>query len=193
MKWLLTVWRFLWRPYVGLPFIVLAVAGLTVGAMGATASFVAVHMTSTNDFCSSCHAQNAVPEWQESIHFSNKVGFVAGCSDCHEPKAVIPLLARKVQSLNEVWHQMLGTINTPEKYEAHRLAMAQEVWDSYRSNNSQECRNCHQFSSMSDPDNASIRDMHKAAFNGGQNCVDCHKGVAHIAPDETPSSTDRKN
>ena len=178
------VWRFLINPNAHLPLLLLVAGGLVLGAAGVGGTVIALHLTSTNEFCTSCHAQNAAVEWQQSPHYANSVGFVAGCADCHESRSFIPQMVRKVEAANEVWNQLLGTISTPEKYEANRLRMAQKEWARLHADNSQECRNCHEPASMVDADKPGIRDMHKAFLTAGQTCIDCHKGVAHRAPNE---------
>ena len=46
--------------------------------------------TNTEQFCSDCHTNDVVPEYQASIHFSNRSGVKAICSDCHVPHEFIP-------------------------------------------------------------------------------------------------------
>src|SRR5574337_860549 len=52
-----------------------------------------------------------------------------------------------------------------------------------KKNNSQECRNCHDFQYF---DYAEQRqrsaNMHQAGLNEGKTCIDCHKGIAHTLP-----------
>lgn len=175
-------WGFLFRPSGRWSLATLVCAGLVVGVAGTGSVVGAMVYTSSNSFCSSCHTDNAVPEWQKSVHFRNSVGFVAGCADCHEPHNIVGMVARKLAAADEVWNQVLGTINTPEKYEAHRLELAQKEWNRMRGNGSAECKTCHQPAQMNDPDKAFLRDMHRTAIANGQNCIDCHKGVAHTAP-----------
>src|ERR1700687_572171 len=124
-SWIVRCWRYLWRPSLRWPFLVLVAAGLVIGVAGSGAFAVAMHFTSTNAFCSSCHQENIVPEWKQSVHYVNSVGFVAGCSDCHEPRDPVGNMLRKLQAANEVWNHLRGTIATPEKFEANRLRMAQ--------------------------------------------------------------------
>ena len=45
-------------------------------------------------------------------------------------------------------HHLLGTIDTPQKFEAHRLEMAERVWTSMKQNDSRECRHCHDVTAM---------------------------------------------
>ena len=182
---LVRCWRFLWSPSARWPFLVLIGAGLVVGFAGSGIFAVAMHFTSTNSFCSSCHEQNVVPEWKSSFHYVNPVGFTAGCSDCHEPRDPVGNLMRKLESVSEIYNHLIGTIATTEKFEASRLRMAQKEWTRLRANNSQECRNCHQLQQMQDPAKSFLPTMHKTAIANGQTCIDCHKGVAHKAPNET--------
>ena len=80
----------------------------------------------------------------------------------------------------DVIGHLRGTIDTPEKYEAKRLEMAQRVWDRMKESDSRECRNCHDFGTM-DPAKQKDRSVvrHESAIEDGQTCMDCHKGIAH--------------
>jgi trimethylamine-N-oxide reductase (cytochrome c), cytochrome c-type subunit TorC len=167
---------------------VLIAAGLVLGVAGWGGLHTVIGYTETLGFCTSCHSMRdtVYPEYQASIHFKNASGVRATCADCHVPRPWGPLIMRKIAASGEVYHQILGTISTPEKFEAHRLTMARSVWASMKATDSRECRNCHTFEAM---------DAHrqrpeavKAMANGGQDgstCIDCHKGIAHKLPDMT--------
>ena len=146
----------------------------------------AMEMTNTEKFCISCHEMNdnVFQEYKETVHYSNRTGVRATCPDCHVPKEWGPKVVRKVQASNELVHKALGTIDTPEKYEARRLYLAQKVWDSMKATDSRECRNCHGFDYM-DYTQQGRRGMaaHEKGFTEGLTCIDCHKGVAHELPD----------
>ena len=76
--------------------------------------------------------------------------------------------------------RLLGKIDTPEKFEAHRLDMAKNVWKTMKETNSRECRNCHNLESMNPKfQKPRARKQHMNAFETGQTCIDCHKGIAH--------------
>jgi cytochrome c-type protein NapC len=82
-----------------------------------------------------------------------------------------------------VLHKILGSIDTPEKFNAKRLVLAQHEWDRMKANDSQECRNCHNFDYMDYSEQgrrASTRHQH--AWQDGKTCIDCHKGIAHTLP-----------
>ena len=52
-----------------------------------------------------------------------------------------------------------------------------------KSTDSRECRNCHNFDSMDyAAQDSRSADRHEEAINGGQTCIDCHKGIAHQLP-----------
>lgn len=80
-------------------------------------------------------------------------------------------------------HKILGTANTPEKFEQHRLGLAQYVWATMKVNNSLECRNCHSVNAM-DPHKQSetAQKVMVEGFKAGLTCIDCHKGIAHHLP-----------
>lgn len=149
------------------------------------------------DLCVSCHSlQVPYQEYQETTHFKNASGVQATCSDCHVPKEFIPKLHAKLIAVKDVYHEFMGTIDTPEKFEARRWAMANRVWDQMRATDSQTCRNCHDFSNMDlSAQSRSARSRHGAAQDRGQTCIDCHQGIAHALPDEPeePEKTEAKD
>lgn len=138
--------------------------------------------TNTMDFCISCHEmeENVYQEYKGTIHDANRSGVRAGCPDCHVPRPWFYKMKRKIQASNEVLHKVLGTINTPEKFEARRLKMAKKEWARMKASDSRECRNCHEISTM-DPEaqKPRARKQHYNAMKTGQTCIDCHKGIAH--------------
>ena len=159
----------------------LVVGGGLVGATAAT-----VHLTSTEQFCVSCHElrDNALAEFKDTIHDKNRTGVRAECADCHLPREFVPMMIRKVEAAREVWGHMTGYIDTKEKYEKHRHAMAVREWTRMKKNDSQECRNCHSPAAM-DPEKQSetARARHAKAKAEGTTCIDCHFGIAHNEPD----------
>lgn len=141
--------------------------------------------TNTEPFCISCHEMkdNVYAEYQNTIHYQNASGVRATCPDCHVPKEWGPKMVRKIQASNELLHKMLGTIDTPEKFDDHRMQMASREWKRMKANDSQECRNCHQFSSFDyATQGRRASETHQAGFAQGQTCIDCHKGIAHSLP-----------
>ena len=170
----------------------LSLGFLTIGAFVAGIVFwggfnTAMEATNTEAFCTSCHEMrdNVFQELKTTIHYSNRSGVRAICSDCHVPHSWTAKIARKMQASKEVFGKIFGTIDTPEKFEAHRLQLANNEWRRLKANNSLECRNCHEFASM-DFTRQSKRasEAHSTYLsNGEKTCIDCHKGIAHRLPD----------
>lgn len=153
-------------------------------SFGAMNTFFAY--TNEMDFCTSCHSMKInLEEYKETIHYKNSSGVQATCADCHVPKAFFPKLAAKIIAAKDVYHEIVGTVDTPEKYEQHRWSMASRVWAKMEATDSRECRTCHDFENMDlDEQGRSARKKHARATDKGQTCIDCHKGIAHEEPDE---------
>ena len=145
----------------------------------------AMEATNTLEFCIGCHEMkdNVYQEYKTTIHYSNRTGVRAYCSDCHVPKDWTHKMIRKIQASKEVWGKITGIIDTPEKFEAHRLQMAENEWARMKNSDSRECRNCHSFTAM-DIEKQKLRasKMHKIGQDDKKTCIDCHKGIAHKKP-----------
>lgn len=161
------------------------IIGIIVGIIFWGGFNTAMELSNTETFCISCHEmeENVYQEYQDTIHYSNRSGVRATCPDCHVPKDWVYKVMRKIQATNELFHKVLGTINTPEKFEAKRLELARHVWASMKANDSRECRNCHDYESMDYPKQGQRAvKQHIKGFDEGKTCIDCHKGIAHSLP-----------
>lgn len=148
-----------------------------------------VEATNTESFCISCHEmrQFVYKEYQESIHYANRTGVRAVCADCHVPKSWGYKMLRKVKATGELYHKLMGTISTAEKFEVRRLYLAQKVWDTMKATDSRECRNCHAFNYMKlEEQDKTAQKKHARSFEQGKTCIDCHKGIAHQLPSNMP-------
>ncbi len=138
--------------------------------------------TNTMNFCISCHEmeENVYQEYKGTIHDANRSGVRASCPDCHVPRSWVHKIKRKLQASNELLHKALGSVDTPEKFDAKRLQLAKNEWKRMKATDSRECRNCHEISTM-DPEaqKPRARKQHYNAMKTGQTCIDCHKGIAH--------------
>jgi len=182
-----TLWRTLRRPSVHYSLGFLAVGGFIAGIIFWGAFNTALEMTNTEEFCTSCHEmrENVFEELKPTIHYSNRSGVRASCPDCHVPHNWTDKIARKMQASKEVWGKLFGTIDTPEKFEAKRLELAQHEWTRFKANDSLECRNCHEFKNMDFTLQSSrAAKQHSTSLASGEKtCIDCHKGIAHQLPD----------
>ncbi|MGY0218988.1 NapC/NirT family cytochrome c [Endozoicomonadaceae bacterium StTr2] len=144
-----------------------------------------MNATSTEEFCISCHEleQNAYAELQDTIHYSNSTGTRATCGDCHIPHDFVGKVLRKIEAAREVYGHFTGIIDTPEKYEEHRLAMAERVWDKMQANDSAACRHCHvNLETSLDNQYEWARVNHQKMIDENLTCIDCHQGIAHKLP-----------
>ncbi|ARJ65135.1 Denitrification system component NirT [Magnetospirillum sp. ME-1] len=142
----------------------------------------AMEATNTLSFCISCHEMKdtVYKEYVGTVHYANRSGVRAVCSDCHVPHPWVYKIIRKIQASGELYHKVMGSVDTPEKFEAKRLELAKRVWSTMRSTGSRECRNCHSFEAMSkDAQKNTAWRRHSSADEKGKTCIDCHKGIAH--------------
>ena len=180
-------WHVLNAPSARYSILGLLVVGFVGGIIFWGGFNTGLEATNTLPFCIACHEMrdNVYPEYKETIHYSNRTGVRAICSDCHVPHAWVPKLIRKSRASLEVWGKLTGDIDTREKFEAKRMELATIEWARMKANGSQECRNCHNFDAMSkDAQKQSNYTRHMAAKAAGQTCIDCHKGIAHHLPKE---------
>jgi cytochrome c-type protein NapC len=148
----------------------------------------AMESTNTLGFCISCHEMkdNVYQEYKKTIHYKNRTGIRATCSDCHVPRPWSHKVVRKIQASNEIIYKILGSIDTPEKFNAKRMKMAKNVWESMQETDSRECRNCHSFKAMEiDLQQSRSGLVHKYSRHRNKTCIDCHKGIAHRLPENT--------
>jgi len=179
----------------GIPLGGLVAFGLGAVALG-TLNFV-LHETSSTEFCYACHSHDSFirPEYEASSHFVNNAGVRAGCADCHLPhdnwfelvwtKAVVSL---------DIIPEVMGKLDTSEKYEAHRAKMAESVWRQFKRNDSEFCRGCHSLAAMDlEGQGRSAANRHSKAAGRGQTCIDCHYGIVHIEPENSSDIFDKLN
>jgi cytochrome c-type protein NapC len=180
-------WSALWRPSAKYSLLALLVIGFFAGIIFWGGFNTGLEATNTLEFCTTCHEMrdNVYQEYKETIHFSNRTGVRAICSDCHVPKDWVHKIIRKSKAAFEVWGKITGDIDTKEKFEAKRMELATHEWERMKGSDSRECRNCHSFEAMSgDIQKQTVYKKHMKAKDAGKTCIDCHKGVAHHLPKE---------
>jgi trimethylamine-N-oxide reductase cytochrome c-type subunit TorC len=180
------VWRWAWSPSQQLAAGLLLLGGFAAGIVFWGGFNTAVELTNHTGFCIGCHQMRDTvwKEYQSSVHYRNASGVRAGCPDCHVPKPWLAEMRRKVQASGEIYHAIVGTISTPEKFEAHRLELAESVWAAMTASDSRECRNCHSFAAMDfHKQRPAAAERMRLAAAVGDTCISCHKGIAHHLPD----------
>ena len=179
------LWRWLRRPSGTITVLTLLVVGFASGVVFWGGFNTVIEATNTEQFCISCHEMrdNVYAEYQQTIHYSNRTGVRAVCSDCHVPKDWTHKMIRKIQASRELYGKVMGTIDTKEKFEAKRLELARHEWARMKAADSRECRNCHAFESMNtESQKPRAKKAHELGQRDKQTCIDCHKGIAHKKP-----------
>jgi len=159
------------------------VVGAVIGVLAWGAFNWTLELTNNMDFCISCHEMRDTPykELKTTIHFMNPAGVRAGCPDCHVPRPWVYKIIRKIKASRELYYHFIAhEVDTPEKFETQRLKLAKRVWETMKSTNSRECRNCHSIDFMDFAKQAPrARTQHQDSLKTGETCIDCHKGIAH--------------
>ncbi|MDP1653690.1 MAG: NapC/NirT family cytochrome c [Rhodocyclaceae bacterium] len=163
---------------------------IVIGVLGGIAIWGGLNMgmeyTNRSEFCTSCH-EMTIPfeELKKTVHYKNRSGTTVQCADCHVASSKTPTdymfkSFQKLMAARDVIGHIKGTVDTPEKFEAYRLTMAERVWERMIERDSKECRNCHDFKTM-DPEKQKDRSVvkHEGAMEDGKTCIECHKGIAH--------------
>jgi cytochrome c-type protein NapC len=181
----MSLWDTLKKPSAKYSLIGLLAFGFVGGIVFWGGFNTAMEATNTMEFCIGCHEMrdNVYPEYQKTIHYQNRTGVRAVCSDCHVPRDWTHKIIRKIQASKEVYGKITGVIDTREKFEAHRLEMAEREWKRMKASDSRECRNCHTWEGMkAESQKQRGRKQHELAQKNNETCIDCHKGIAHQKP-----------
>ena len=178
-------WSALNKPSAKYSLLALLTVGFFSGIIFWGAFNTGMEATNKLEFCISCHEMRdtVYQEYKETIHYSNRTGVRAICSDCHVPKDWSHKMLRKIKASMEIWGKLTGSIDTKQKFEAKRLELATHEWERMKARDSIECRNCHDFDAMSSElQKQTPYKKHMAAKAEGKSCIDCHKGIAHRLP-----------
>ena len=163
-----------------------AIVLMLIGGLLVMGGKISLEHTNTIEFCTSCHEMkdNNYEEYKHTIHAMNRTGVKATCSDCHVPHEFVDTMIRKIKASNDVFQHFMGSIDTKEKFEAHRLELAKRVWLRMKESDSRECRNCHDTKAM-DPEKQgkTAQKQHQKLASGERTCIDCHYGIAHKEPE----------
>ncbi|MEM0948038.1 MAG: NapC/NirT family cytochrome c [Pseudomonadota bacterium] len=182
---LFRLWEWFWSPSSVFSIGFVMIAGFLAGILFWGGFHWTLEATNTEEFCTGCHSMETnLGEYRETIHYNNHSGVRAICSDCHVPHEWSHKIKAKVMAVKDIYHELAGTIGTPEKYEAHRLHLASVVWTKMKHSDSRECRNCHNFEYMDFTiQETRAASEHQRALDENMTCIDCHQGIAHNLPE----------
>jgi cytochrome c-type protein NapC len=181
------LWSLMRTPSAKYSLLTLLGGGFIAGILFWGGFNTAMEATNTLEFCIGCHEMRdtVYQEYKQTVHYSNRTGVRAVCSDCHVPKDWSHKLLRKIKASGEIYGKIMGHIDTKEKFEAKRMELATNEWNQMKASGSRECFNCHHWDGMnSDKQKPRAKTNHANAQKEGKTCIDCHKGIAHLLPKE---------
>lgn len=184
-NFILRLWDWFWRPSAVASTGFILLSGFLGGIIFWGGFHWSLEATNTEEFCTGCHSMETnLGEYRQTIHYNNHSGVRAICSDCHVPKEWQHKIKAKVMAVKDVYHELVGSIDTSEKYESHRLEMAAMTWRKMKQSDSRECRNCHNFDYMDFTiQETRAASEHQRAIDNSMTCIDCHQGIAHNLPE----------
>ena len=170
---------------------VLVVVGMVVGAGLLLASVEINRLTSTEEFCGSCHSMTHVVadrHYQQSVHHANAQGVRVGCGDCHIPTTnwFTETYVHVSSGIRDVIAETTNDYADPAKWEARRVELAHEVREEMRRSDSVTCRQCHNVQAVA-PESERGRAAHVLAREGRMTCIDCHFNLVHAPVPPTMS------
>src|SRR5574338_743822 len=103
-------WSVLRRPSARYSLLSLLVVGFFAGIIFWGGFNTGLEATNTLAFCTSCHEMRdtVYQEYKETIHYKNRSGVRAICSDCHVPKDWVHKFVRKVQASQELYDKFVA-------------------------------------------------------------------------------------
>ena len=132
-----------------------------------------LELANTESFCISCHEMRNTPyaELQNTIHYKNRSGVRATCPDCHVPKEWIYKVMAKIEATTDLYHHIMGSVDTVEEFGAKRAVLAQRVWTTMKETDSRACRNCHSTDSMDPHKQSPASQVMLLALKSGATCI----------------------
>ncbi len=167
------------------------IVGGIAGIVAALAAEEVDRLTTTDEFCTSCHAMQAyiadAEAYKTSTHQTTASGVRPRCADCHIPKGlVIATYTHVVNGISDLWGQTRFDYEDPAVWLAERARLAYAARDWFRGNDSATCRGCHEEASIQ-PQRKRGQRQHAEARDTGMTCIDCHYNLVHdeIEPRES--------
>ena len=165
--------------------------GVIAGLLIALGAEEMDRFTSTDTFCTSCHAMQVYiadsETYKSSVHQTTASGVRAGCADCHIPKGlVLATYTHAVNGISDIWGEISRDYDNPEVWNAEKTRLADAVREWFRDNDSITCRECHEEASIK-PARQRGQNQHREALEANMTCIDCHYNLVHdeIEPSES--------
>ncbi len=140
-------------------------------------------LTTTDAFCTSCHAMQSYiadsETYKTSAHQTTVSGVRPGCADCHIPKGLVEsTYTHVVNGISDIWGEISRDYEDPEVWNSEKARLAYAARDWFRANDSVTCRECHVEASIK-PERKRGQKQHTEALEKGMTCIDCHYNLVH--------------
>jgi sulfatase modifying factor 1 len=161
--------------------------GLIVGVFLILGGGKAMHMTSTNDYCVSCHIHPmADASWKKSVHYETQSGYRVACVECHlPPKGDGYLWAKGTTGLRDLWSKWTKDSSSFNWDDRGRLENARHY--AYESS----CIKCHENLFPAKLTKAG-EDAHlyytQTKKTDDLHCINCHLNAGHFIEGYTHGS-----
>jgi len=168
-------------------FLIIFFPGIIVGALIIISGNKALTVTSTNEYCVSCHIHPAADTyWKKSTHYQTNSGIKVACVDCHlPPKGDGYLWAKGTTGLRDLWSMWTKDSASFNWEDRSRL----EVARGYVFENS--CKKCHENLFPSKLTKAG-EDAHlyytQTKKTDELHCINCHLNAGHYMEGYTHGS-----
>jgi nitrate/TMAO reductase-like tetraheme cytochrome c subunit len=120
------------------------------------------------------------PHFVASAHRANSEGVIATCANCHIPTTnwFVETYTHAKSGIRDVIAENTHDFSDPKIWEARRIALAHEVRDVMRGQDSVTCRSCHDASKVQ-PKSDRGQAAHAMLREGRMTCIDCHFNIVH--------------
>jgi formylglycine-generating enzyme required for sulfatase activity/nitrate/TMAO reductase-like tetraheme cytochrome c subunit len=168
-------------------FLIIFFPGIIVGALIIISGNKALHITSTNEYCISCHIHPAADlNWKKSTHYQTKSGIRVACVDCHlPPKGDGYLWAKGTTGLRDLWSKWIKDSASFNWEDRRRLENARHY--TYESS----CIKCHEnlfpAKLTKEGENAHLY-YTKTVKTDDLHCINCHLNAGHYIEGYTHGS-----
>lgn len=157
----------------------LIAAGFAGGLVFIFAGNKAVHYTSTDEYCASCHVHpHAEQSWKLSKHYDNQSGVIVHCVECHLPPAGHGMLLSKAKhGAKDVYGKLFKDSADFDWQSKRKLENAKKFVYT------ESCVRCHQNlfpkTLTTEGENAHLNFL---TSKTELSCLNCHLDVGHYDP-----------
>jgi predicted CXXCH cytochrome family protein len=142
--------------------------------------------------CLACHEENTAVHWRHALHMLNNVTCIT-CHDIHaegdkvlfpDRQAGVCTICHKAQKAGIHGNENPGGLD-PACSDCHNPHDHESAKSQMLKNDSLGCRSCHDLARMAESDTVSDSavNYHRVMSQPNRTCVECHKGIAHVAAD----------